>query len=381
MDFVGHQHQQFRFDLKYRALLGRTRRELESDIEGGFPFLPPGCQIDLDPVSKEIVLNNVRNAIPNTWPRKIRELRSLGDRTLRDFLDETGLELEDIYQGTHSWTELRRQAGFPGPLEVEGEEQFLHGVGRTLHFDDKERIDSYRELLREDQPRYAAALDEPDKRRLSALLLTLRNVSKGSYGTFDDALADFWRHLSIRRELLELLDILDSKITHLQRPLGLPGEIPLMVHASYNQQEILSAFGSSDVTNPFRLQAGVYFHQQTKTDLLFITLEKSEKYYSPTTRYLDFAISDDLFHWESQANTSASSETAQRYFNHDASGSNVVLFIRKSRQDASRRTMPYFCAGTARYVEHRSERPVQITWRLDHKLPGDVFAEYRAAVA
>ena len=96
LDFVGHQHQQFRFDLKYRALLGRSRRELELDIEGGFPFLPPGCQINLDPVSKEIVLNNVKNAIPNSWTRKVQEMRSLGDRPLKDFLDETGLELEDV---------------------------------------------------------------------------------------------------------------------------------------------------------------------------------------------------------------------------------------------------------------------------------------------
>ena len=381
LDFVGHQHQQFRFDLKYRALLGRTRRELESDIEGGFPFVPPGCQIDLDPVSKEIVLNNVKNAIPNSWTRKVQEMRSLSDRSLRDFLDETGLELEDIYQGNHTWTELRRAANLPVPDERAGEDTFRRGIQRTLHFDDHERINSYRELLKENRPPYGSGLDELDKRRLSALILTLRSLSKGSYSTLDDALADFWQHEALRSELLELLDIFDSKITHLQRPLALPDEIPLMAHATYNQQEILSAFGSSNVVNPFRLQSGVYFHRQTQTDLFFITLEKSEKYYSPTTRYLDYAISDDLFHWESQASTSATSETAQRYFNHEALRSNVVLFIRRARQDAWHRTMPYFCAGTARYVEHRSERPVQITWQMDHKLPGDVFAEYRAAVA
>ena len=381
LDFVGHQNQQFRFDLKYRALLGRTRRELESDIEGGFPFLPPGCQINLDRVSKEIVLENVKNAIPSTWPRKVQELKSLGNLRLRDFLEEAGLELGDIYQGNHSWTELRRAADQPVPNQKQGEDSFRSGIARTLHFDDHGRINCYRQLLKEDRPPYESSLDELDRRRLSALILTLRNLSKGTYGTLNDALTDFWHHEALRGELLELLDIFDSKITHLQRPLDLPNEIPLMVHATYNQQEILSAFGSANVANPFRLQAGVYFHQQTQTDLLFITLEKSEKYYSPTTRYLDYAISDDLFHWESQANTSAMSDTAQRYFNHEARGSNVVLFIRRARQDAWHRTMPYFCAGTARYVEHRSERPVQVTWRLDNKLPGDVFADFRAAVA
>lgn len=31
-------------------------------------------------------------------------------------------------------------------------------------------------------------------------------------------------------------------------------------------------------------------------------------------------------------------------------------------------------------AEQFSERPIQITWKLKHALPGDVFTEYRAAV-
>ena len=381
LDFVGHQHHQFRFDLRFRALLGRTRKELEADIQDGFPFLPPGCQIDLDSVSRDIVLNNIRNAIPNTKAKKVQELRSLGDVTLREFLVESGLEPEDVYQSGGSWTELRRAADLPAPQEMAGEDAFRRGLQRTLHYDDQERIDRYRGFLQEDRPPQSTYLDESDRRRLSALLLTLRNPRKNSYESLDRALADLWHHQAVKNEMVELLDLLDDQITHLQRPIGLPYNIPLQVHATYRQEEILSAFGVSTVTNPARIQAGVYWHSPAQTDLLFVTLEKSEKYYSPTTRYLDYAISDDLFHWESQANTSARSETAQRYFNHEFRGSNVVLFVRTSRRDAAGQTKPYLCAGTAKYVEHRSERPIQITWRLDHKLPGDVFAEYRAAVA
>ena len=380
LDFVGHQHQRFRFDLKFRALLGHSRRELESDIEAGFPFLPPGCQIDLDRVSEEIVLNSVRNAIPNNKARKVQELRSLGDVPLRTYLNETGLDPEDIYQGNGSWTELRRSAELPVPDQEEGEDPFRRGIQRTLHYDDHERIDRFQEFLREERPPEIISMDEGDRRRLSSLLLTLRNPRKNTYQSLDQALTDLWRHDAVRMELLELLDILDEGITHLPAPLDLPHHVPLQSHATYRQEEILSAFGVSTATNPARMQAGVYFHQQTRTDLFFVTLEKSEKYYSPTTRYLDYAISDELFHWESQATTAAYSATAQRYFNHESRGSNVLLFIRTARQDSWRRTMPYFCAGTARYVEHRSERPVQITWRLDRRLPDDVFAQYRAAV-
>ena len=43
--------------------------------------------------------------------------------------------------------------------------------------------------------------------------------------------------------------------------------------------------------------------------------------------------------------------------------------------------MPYFCAGHVTYVEHTGERPIAMTWRLKHSLPGDIYAAYRAAIA
>ena len=135
------------------------------------------------------------------------------------------------------------------------------------------------------------------------------------------------------------------------------------------------------MTAPLPLQAGVYWHEPTRTDLFLVTLQKSDRDYSPTTRYLDYAISDDLFHWESQAAASVAGATGQRYLHHQSRGTNVVLFLRLAKRDATGRTMPYFCAGTAAYVEHRSDRPIQITWRLHEPLPGDTFAAYRAAVA
>lgn len=37
---------------------------------------------------------------------------------------------------------------------------------------------------------------------------------------------------------------------------------------------------------------------------------------SPTTMYEDYLISHDLFHWQSQSNTSEQSPTGQRYIRH-----------------------------------------------------------------
>ena len=53
--------------------------------------------------------------------------------------------------------------------------------------------------------------------------------------------------------------------------------------------------------------------QQERCDVFLITLNKTEKRFSPSTRYRDYAINRSLFHWESQSRTTADSPTGQRY--------------------------------------------------------------------
>lgn len=113
LDFVGTHRREFRFDLRYRALLGGSRQDLHQQVERDFPFLPSGCHFELDPVARDIVLNSIKHAIPTRWPERIAELRSLGDVSLSTFLQQSGLELDDIYANNRSWSELRRAAGLP----------------------------------------------------------------------------------------------------------------------------------------------------------------------------------------------------------------------------------------------------------------------------
>jgi superfamily II DNA or RNA helicase len=113
LDFVGNHRTEFRFDRRFRALLGGSRPDVERQIRGGFPFLPAGCHMELDPVAQDIVLRSIRNAIPSTWRDKCAELRALGDFDLQQFLAATGLDLEDVYASNRSWSDMRRVAGLP----------------------------------------------------------------------------------------------------------------------------------------------------------------------------------------------------------------------------------------------------------------------------
>src|SRR5699024_6909411 len=53
LDFVGHQHEKFRFDIPLRAMTGVPRGRLLHAVENGFPQMPGGSQIVLDRVAEE----------------------------------------------------------------------------------------------------------------------------------------------------------------------------------------------------------------------------------------------------------------------------------------------------------------------------------------
>lgn len=111
-------------------------------------------------------------------------------------------------------------------------------------------------------------------------------------------------------------------------------------------------------------------------DVFAFTLDKSRGGFSPTTRYKDAALSPELIHWESQTATSVASETGQRYLHHAELGSHILLF---ARLDVSARA--FWFLGPASYLRHEGDRPIAITWRLHHRLPGDLYAAFAAAVA
>ncbi len=85
--------------------------------------------------------------------------------------------------------------------------------------------------------------------------------------------------------------------------------------------------------------------------------------------YEDYAISDRLFHWQSQSATSDVSSTGQRYINHQEQGYTPLLFIREHKRLENGLTAPYFFAGPLRYRRHEGSKPMSITWELEHQLP------------
>ena len=372
LDFVGHHRTEFRYDRRFRALLGGTRKDIERQVVHGFPFLPAGCSLDLDPVARDIVLRSIRNAIPSDWRAKCTELRSLGDVTLAAYLDDTGLDLDDIYTGNHTWSEMRRAAGLPTAPAGADETALLRAVGRLTHVDDDERIAAYRSFAA--APPDADRLSDRDRRLLRMLVGSLTTLPTSA--SMRQAIDQIWAHPQVLAKMVELLDLLAARVDHLNPGLAINPVVPLRAHARYTRLEIFGALDVGPGAAPPPWQTGVRYVEDAKVDVFAFTLDKSVGGFSPTTRYRDYAISRDLIHWESQSVTSVGSDTGQRYINHEERGSSVLLFARLRTDDRS-----FWCLGTARYRSHDGDRPIAFVWQLDHPLPADLYTSFAAAVA
>jgi hypothetical protein len=380
LDFVGHHRAEFRFDRRLRALLGGTRREVASQVEQGFPFLPAGCHMELDRVATEIVLDSIRTAVPSRWSAKVDELRAYARRdpqvSLNAFLADSGLELDDVYAGDKSWSDLCADAGLAVHSSGPNEAALRRACGRLTHIDDQGRIDAYRRVLGSTMPPDPVQLSVFDRRLLRMIVAALVDKVVAKTASLAEGCALVWAHPQVRSEVLQLLEVLSDRISHISTPLGTDSNVPLAIHARYTRIEILAAFGIGGGAKVAPWQTGVYWASEANADLLAFTLDKTSGQFSPTTRYRDYAISRDLIHWESQTVTRAGGETGQRYQRHMQKGSSVMLFARLRSDERA-----FYFLGPATYVRHEGELPMAVTWRLATPLPGDLFASFAAAVA
>jgi superfamily II DNA or RNA helicase/HKD family nuclease len=380
LDFVGTHRREFRFDRRYRALLGGTRRDIERSVQQGFPFLPAGCYMHLDAKASEIVLRSLRDAIPSRWPARVEELRVVHANypgvTLSQYLEESGLDLPDVYDGTRGWSDLCEAAGVPVAVAGPHEVPVRKALGRLLHVDDDERIEAYRRLLESEVTPNVGAMPERQRRLVRMLVASLGDQVLNREHSLQSGVDLLWAHQQVRAELAQLLVELDERVDHLHGALPMHPDVPLQVHARYSRIEIMAAFGIGAQAKTPEWREGVRDVKDERADLLAFTLDKSSGSFSPTTRYRDYAISPRLIHWESQSTTRADSDTGLRYRDHEREGRSIMLFTRLRADDRA-----FWFLGPATYRSHVGEKPMAITWELHTPLPGDLYQSFAAAVA
>lgn len=366
LDFIGQHRAEFRFDGVLAHLTGQPRGRLREAVEQDFPFLPSGCAMQLDAVARDTILRSLRASVEPRWKQLVAEAESLAaDGTaldLRRFLDETGRELTDVYR-KGSWTRLQVDAGLrPAP---DDETLALCGrVGRLVHVDDPERLARMEAWLAGGEP-----LGANEEREALMLGYQLLHEPKWLMGAREVApwlrarppVSDELRALvGLRRD--------QSELPTLVRPVA---DWPLALHRHYERREILTACGVWHAGRKVPHQQGIERIEEQARELLFVTLDKSDRGFSPSTRYRDYAISADRFHWETQNAVAAGSKSARHYAEHAAQGWSIHLFVQPRKGE------PFAYLGPVEHEAQEGSRPVRIIWRLAYPLPAALLAEYQ----
>ncbi|MFC8866852.1 DUF3427 domain-containing protein [Streptomyces sp. NPDC057148] len=380
LDFIGQHRAEFRFEEQFRAMTNLSRNRLVEHIERGFPQLPSGCQIILEGKAKKLVLDNIRTQLTATVTTLVKEVKEYSTPLLADYLRESRREIKELYKSSNSWTSILRRASLITDPAPPGEEPLLKRVHAFLHVDDPGRVRAYLRLLADDAPPYEE-LDQTDRAYARMLFFNLWDDA-GGFTSFTEGLAALRPQRALRDELRQVLAYVIDQADHVPIPLaGDLGAMPLKVHSSYNRSEILAALGIARFGGrmPRSFSQGVTWAEEFQTDALLVTLEKDEKDFSPTVRYKDYALSPNLFHWESQNSTSPGSPTGTRYQQHERRGSHVLLFVRRYSDTDTGKRQPWMLLGPATYVGHTGSKPMAITWHLKHPLPADVWT-YSAAI-
>ena len=175
------------------------------------------------------------------------------------------------------------------------------------------------------------------------------------------------------QELMDLLDYQYLKIDFVDKPLVSFGtDYPLDLYCSYTFDQILVALGKHTEQERSHFREGVLYLAEKSLDVFFVTLNKSEKDYSPSTMYQDYSINEELFHWQSQSRTTEESMTGQRYINQSVNGGNVLFFVREYKKEVTF-TSPFTCIGFADFQSHYGSSPISVVWKMKAPLPGFVL--------
>lgn len=118
LDFIGQAHQEYNFQDKFRALIGKTKHSVQHYIENGFFNLPRGSFIQLEKQAKEYVLRNLKQTA-TTRRNLVHKIKYFeGDTgqalTLENFLRYHEMTLQEFYggrSGKRSFHRLKIEAG------------------------------------------------------------------------------------------------------------------------------------------------------------------------------------------------------------------------------------------------------------------------------
>lgn len=373
LDFVGNSRPEYDFEGKFRALVGKSSSSMITEIENDFPHLPLGCSIILEKKAKDFILNNIKRATQLNRNQILNKIRNFRHQThlpltLKNFIGLYPIPLQYIYK-RGNWMRLCMEAGQLPDYPVMNEREIHRAISKKwLSCSSYTYFRFIKELAQNNFQINQDQLSESEK--LMCLMLHYDIWQEpGGFGSLEESIHSIGKNRLLNVEISEIIDILLERVDHMEYDMQLPYPCPLKLHSRYTREQILTAFRFSDFNNKSSNREGVAENTELNTEILFIDLIKSEYDFSPTTLYNDYAISETLFHWQSQNASRPDTGRGLSYIIQSKTKKIILLFVREQKKDEYDNTISYVFLGNAQFVEYSGLKPMNITWKLSHPMP------------
>lgn len=393
LDFVGNSRSEYDFSHKFRALVGKTNQAISKEIKQDFPNLPLGCRIELQEQAQAMILRNISQATLNkskliNLVTNFKHITQL-PLTLTNFLYiNENVTLEDIYKVKFGkfggWAILMLASKDKVPSEDNAAiYQAYHRAinNRLLNCTSLSYLKFVYKICVNNFSLNKNALSQQEK--LFTLMVHYDFWDKAGKHLGFDSLSESLNKLqnsTLLQELKEVVSLLIEKLevqefdmAKVSKPLV--DNSPLKMHVRYPKEHILVAFSDTTFARKSSSREGVLSIQDANTELFFVTLNKCEKQFSVTTMYHDYAISPELFHWQTQNSAKPTSGRGLGYIQQKENNKTFILFVREQAKDENGRTMGFVNFGPVDFVKHEGSQPMNITWKLKHPMPAYLWQE------
>jgi hypothetical protein len=188
------------------------------------------------------------------------------------------------------------------------------------------------------------------------------------FKSLEESLFSLVRDIRLKAECMEVVEQILDALDVEEIPMDVGFSSALQLHARYTRDEILAAFGENRFDRKSSSREGVIEIKSLNCELLFVTLQKTDKKFSPTTLYHDYAINEILFHWQSQNAARPDKGKGLSYVQHEKTGKKILLFVREQSSDEFGRAMGFINVGVVKLESHSGSQPMNITWQLEEPI-------------
>ena len=382
IDLVGQVHRRCRVDTKFKALLPRHRFSIDREVEQNFPHLPAGCSIQLDRISRQYVLSNIKENLGRLSVQVPDRLQTFHadtgkDLTFGNFVNYHDYEPE-LLLAKESWSGWKAKALLcPIPHDPDLK-QLQQALLRACFVNGPAEISLLKEVLNKiSNYEIKEALRLAGSAEMSVYYRIWGDKGdKFRFNSIEESFVRLAKNPIILSDLDEILSWSQEATRVAGKQVLLPFHCSFELHAQYGIKDIQAVLGKANLETAGQVGVGVLHFPEIKAYVLLITFQKTDRDFSPSTMYADYPLSRDLLHWESQANTAQHHKDGQNLIHHEDRGYTVLVFAREQKK-RNNVTVPFTYLGPVSLVRYEGERPIKMVWHLQCSMPVEMFEDNR----